>query len=570
MKLVICATDEAKNGLLAHSHQLEDGRMPKGQRLSLADIERLKHAGIERVRIALPDAGDMQENEAAAALATAMKIDHASLSTAATGRVNIHADMLGIVRYDKELLTKLNRVDEAVTISMVAHNQMLAAGDMLATIKIIPFFVAQKSIEKIIQMLTSADLWRFHPIRPQSSLLLQTRLPRQPDRLFENTKKVTSKRLAMLGCHLSADYQLPHNCDQLAAKLADLRDDKAEIILIAGASAITDRSDIIPSAIEQAGGHILHFGLPVDPGNLLLLARLKDKLVIGLPGCARSPKLNGLDWILQLHLAGIDLNQRELAEMAAGGLLMEIISRPMPRLMAHITEEDMRCAGLLLAAGRSTRMSGASSGSGLSGSGLSGISTSEDPDQVSNKLLADMGGKPMIRQIAETMLASELGKLYIVVGHQAEAIAAALDGLAVQLIFNPDYRLGQSTSLRAGLAAIDDKYTDLLVMLGDMPLISIDLINQLLVAHQNGPEQIMQKRSARITCPVFDTMQGHPVIWGRSFFPELSKMKGDQGGKPLFEQYPDAVQTVPVSDDGVLRDADTPDMLADIRTRFHR
>lgn len=560
MKLIETPIDQAQNGLLAHSHTLPQGRIPKGRHLSKADIEKLREAGVDKVRIALAEDGDIAENEAAAAIAAALKMTDVTCGTAATGRVNIHADKLGILRYDRDLLTALNMVDEAITISLVAHNQLLAEGDMLATIKIIPFYVTKTSVAEIIRMLTDRSFWQFHPITTRTSCLVQTRLPRQPDRLFENTKKVTEKRLAMLGCKLGASYELAHETAPLAAQLNKLGKDSQDIIFIAGASAITDRSDIIPAAIEQAGGRILHFGLPVDPGNLLLLAQLNDKLVIGLPGCARSPKLNGLDWVLQLHLAGIELSDSELAEMAAGGLLMEIISRPMPRLLTHGDEAGMSCAGLLLAAGRSTRMS-----AGHPESNLNALS-----DETVNKLLADMGGKPMVRQIAETMLASDLGTLYVVVGHQAERVSAALGGLPVRLIFNPDYRLGQSTSLRAGLAAIDDKYTDLMVMLGDMPLISDTLINQLLTAHEAGPEQTQQKRSSRITCPTFDSQQGHPVIWGRSFFAELSKMKGDQGGKPLFEQYPDALQSIPVLDDAVLKDADTPSMLADIRSRFSR
>ena len=105
----------------------------------------------------------------------------------------------------------------------------------------------------------------------------------------------------------------------------------AEMVVVFGASAIADTRDVIPAAVESIGGHIEHFGMPVDPGNLLLVAEANGRPVLGAPGCARSPKENGFDWVLTRLLAGLPIRRSDITGLGVGGLLMEIVTRPQPR-----------------------------------------------------------------------------------------------------------------------------------------------------------------------------------------------------------------------------------------------
>ena len=123
---------------------------------------------------------------------------------------------------------------------------------------------------------------------------------------------------------------MAHDIAPLADAIAEA-ESAADPILVFGASAITDRRDVIPAAIEQAGGRIAAFGMPVDPGNLLLSATLGGATVVGLPGCARSPKLNGFDFVLWRMRPGLPVGRTEIAAMGVGGLLTEIPTRPQPR-----------------------------------------------------------------------------------------------------------------------------------------------------------------------------------------------------------------------------------------------
>jgi molybdenum cofactor cytidylyltransferase len=109
------------------------------------------------------------------------------------------------------------------------------------------------------------------------------------------------------------------------------------MILLAGETAIMDAHDIVPRAVERAGGHVESVGAPVDPGNLLMLAYIGDVSIVGAPGCARSRKTNIVDWILPRLLVGDKLTRRDIVELGHGGLLQDIRERGMPR---DIREED--------------------------------------------------------------------------------------------------------------------------------------------------------------------------------------------------------------------------------------
>lgn len=538
MKLRQLSPHEAVGHLAVHSLKTPAGKIGKGQVITAADAETLVRAGIENLSCAVADPGDVDENAAAEQLAKALGRAGVIPGQAFTGRINFTAEDIGIVRYNRENLKRVNAVDEGITLALVQHNQLLAPGDMIATLKIIPFFVAAENLARVEAILAEAPLFTFHPLRPSRTWLIQSRFEHQPDSLFAATERVTRDRISQLGSSMIGTHLVAHDREDLAAAIREAVEADAETVLIAGASAIADRHDVIPEAVEMAGGVIDHFGLAVDPGNLLMLGHLGERLVVGMPGCARSPKLNGLDWVMQLHLAGIELDRDELAEMAAGGLLMEIASRPMPRALVARKPKPARIEGVLLAAGTSSRMG----------------------DE--NKLLAPINGNPMVRHIAETMLASSIDTITVILGHDAEAVAAALDGVEARLVFNPQYRKGQSTSLLTALNHRDAATTDLMVFLGDMPFVEPAVIDRLIAAHGED-----ERRASRITLPAVEGQRGNPVIWGESFFAEMAGITGDTGARPLFEAYPAAINAVAFDLPDLLIDADTPEALDRVRQR---
>jgi molybdenum cofactor cytidylyltransferase len=331
---------------------------------------------------------------------------------------------------------------------------------------------------------------------------------------------------------------VPHEQAALTRAVGEVLEAGAELVIVFGASAIADRRDVIPAALEAAGGTIEHFGMPVDPGNLMMIGRLRGQAVLGAPGCARSPKENGFDWVLMRLLAGLPVARADITGMGVGGLLMEIVTRPQPREERE-PEKGRRVAAVVLAAGRSTRMG------------------------AINKLIAEIGGKPLVRIAAEQALASRASPVIVVTGHQREKVEAALDGLPVRLVHNPDYAEGLGTSLKAGIAAVPAEADGAIVCLGDMPQVDSALIDKLIAAFD--PE-----RGALVVVPSIGGRRGNPVLWSRRFFPDLMAVQGDIGARHLIGAYAEAVVEVPVAGEAALIDVDTPESLSAVKAEIER
>jgi molybdenum cofactor cytidylyltransferase len=398
---------------------------------------------------------------------------------------------------------------------------------MVATVKIIPYGVPASLVEQALAGLDGLKPIAVQPYRPMKLAVISTLLPGLKPSVVDKTLRVMGERLAPAGAMIAADIRVPHQEEPLAqALVAEAAD--ADLIIVFGASAITDRRDVIPKALLAAGGRIEHLGMPVDPGNLLLVGEIGGKPVVGAPGCARSPKENGFDWVLQRLLAGIPVKKPDIQAMGVGGLLMEIVSRPQPRAPSHAALAPV--AGLVLAAGRSTRMGEA------------------------NKLLLPVRGKPMLRHAVAAQLASTAQPVLVVTGHQHGEVEAALAGLDVIVLPNPDFAEGLATSLRAGIAAVPESAPGVIVSLGDMPNVTGPVLDRLAQAFADAPD-------ALAVVPTLLGQRGNPVLLSRALFPAVAQLTGDQGARRLLEEAGDAVVEVPLDDPAIALDVDTPEAL---------
>lgn len=531
MKFGRRALSDCLNAILVHAVYLPDGRIAKGTCLTSNHLSRLHAGGIEEVVVAMLEEGDLGEDAAANMIAVALMPANVRLSAAATGRVNIYATERGLLRFDRVRLRDVNMVDEGITLATVQHNQLVEAGDLIATLKIIPYSVAETAVATVIGLGADEPVISFHRLRPRSFGLIQTRIPGMADKIINATEQTAKQRLNQLGCALVDSRVVAHEAAAIHQAITESRANGPEVMLIAGGSAIADRRDEVPVGVVAAGGSIDHFGLPVDPGNLLMLAHIDEMPVIGMPGCARSIRMNGFDWILHLLLAELQIDAVEIADMAAGGLLMEIVSRPLPRKMVERRQiSNATIGGVILAAGQSQRMG------------------------AQNKLLAEIDGVPIIRQTAQALLDGGLNDLVIVTGHEHGQIAAVLADLPVTCIYNDDYQSGQASSVACGVRHHQaGPHAAVLIALGDMPLVTPDLIAALLRDHIGLPDA-----PDRITLPVCDGRRGNPVIWGRGFFDGLMALTGDSGGRTIFAENKNAVNSLNWPDDSIHFDVDTP------------
>lgn len=542
MKFGPVAVAEAEGAILAHGLKGDGFAFRKGRVLSAADLDRLRAAGIAEVVVARLEAGDVGEDEAAAQVAAALAGADVRLSAAATGRCNLFADRAGVALIDRARIEAINLIDEAITVATLAPFARVTAGQMLATVKIIPFAAPGGAVARCVDIAAAGrPPLAVAAFAPHRVGLVQTRLPGMKASVLEATRRVTAVRLEALGSQLAADALVAHEDGAVAVAIDHQRAAGCDPVLVLGASAIVDRRDVVPQAVSRLGGNVLHLGMPVDPGNLLMLAAIDAIRIVGLPGCARSPKTNGCDWVLERLLAGLPLDGAEIMRMGVGGLLTEIASRPLPRRRAteppavRTTARAMPAApapvaAIILAAGHGRRFVGG------------------------NKLLAAFRGQPLIRWVAEAALASEARPVVVVVGHDAASVEAALAGLTVRVIPNPEHARGLSTSLRAGLVGLPPDIAGVLVLLADMPLLTAAHLDRLIATFRGDGRQ-------PVCLPVHGGRRGNPVLWPARLFPALMRIEGDMGGRALLASAEPLVE-VAMPDAGVLTDVDDAEGLS--------
>ena len=539
--------DEATGAILGHSWRSGGINFAKGRRLSADDVGKLKAAGVSAIVAARLDADDVHEDEAAATVAKALAGEGIEVTAPFTGRCNHFARGSGLAVVDHARIDALNELDESVTVATLPPFARVEPRQMVATVKIIPYGAPKSAVARAIEVAHSANrpLISVAPFRAMRAGLVQTRLPGTRDKVLDKALGTTTKRLTSLGSTLSGERRVAHDAATIAGALKELKSEGCDLFLIAGASAIVDRHDVVPLGIAEAGGTVHHFGMPVDPGNLLLTAELDGKPVLGLPGCAKSPKYNGFDMVLERLAAGLTVGRAEIVRMGAGGLLAEIASRPQPRddepSEGEGPQQAPRVAVLVLAAGRSTRMGGP------------------------NKMLADANGAPLVVHAVKAALESQAIEIVVVLGHMADQVRAGIENAIpgrsrLRFVTNPDFVDGLSTSVRTGIGALSSNVDAAIVQLGDMPGVGASLLNRLIAAF--SPVE-----GRAICVPTVGGKRGNPVLWARRFFPEMATLSGDSGAKHLIGEHADLVCEVEMTGEAAITDIDTPEALKAWRER---
>ena len=519
---------EALGARLAHGVRMPGLSLRKGHVVTAGDVEALAAAGAATVIAVRLEEGDMDENEAAALVADAIASDHLSFTPPATGRVNLHATATGLFVVDRAAIDRFNRVDPAITIATLPDHARVGAGDMVATIKIIPLAVPRDVARRAAAVMAAGRALEVKAFSPHRVGLVATELPTLKASVMDKTRRLLEQRLQPSGSRLTDETRVPHRATALAEamRMAAAAND---LVIVFGASAVTDANDVIPAAIRAAGGIVEHVGMPVDPGNLLVLGRIGDVPVVGAPGCARSPKENGFDWVLARILAGEKPGSEEIAGMGVGGLLAEIASRPQPRDL-RAPQPPLSVAAVVLAAGRASRMRG------------------------SHKLLAAFDGAALVRRSAEAALAARPARVLVVTGHRAQEVEAQLSGLPLDIIRNRDHALGMSTSLRAGVAALGAGCDGVVVMLADMPHVTGGDVRLLLEAFTAAGGQVIVRA-------VSGGKRGNPVVLPRSVFNAILQLEGDVGARHIVESAGRDVIDVEIGEAAHI-DVDTPEAVA--------
>ena len=536
MKFGPVPVDQAEGTILAHSLGLPGRRLKKGRLLNRADIDALRDAQFDTVIVAKTEPGDILEDEAAGRIVSAMtgSPKEMNLRTSApfTGRANLYAESAGVLRVDENRVRALNAIDEAITFATLPDFTRVTTRQMLGTVKIIPYGCTESAVEKAEALIAGPAMLQVHPVVRRSAHLILTRTPGMKDKVVQKGADAIITRLSALGIDSVGQEVVAHATVPLAAAITTAN---ADMVLILTGSATSDRNDIGPAGLVEAGGQLTRFGMPVDPGNLLFLGELRGVPVIGLPGCARSPKLNGADWVIERIACGLDVSAQDIADMGVGGLLKEIPSRPQPRDGGAIAPQRPVIAAILLAAGESTRMRGV------------------------DKLLEEIDETPILRRMAEMLLDSGCDDVFCVLRPADDARRSALESLAVHQVSNPRAAEGMATSIAAGIASLPRNVDAALIVLADMPDVTATDIDRMIAGFDPDEDRSI----IRAATPSGEA--GHPVLFGRRFFEALAALDGDRGARDVIAEHPEFVVDVVLSGEAATTDLDTPEAWAEWR-----
>ena len=517
---------ECVNGILAHTVTLDGKKFLKGRIISKEDQKYFIQNNLEYLICAKLTKNDIHEDNAANILAKMFNNNTLALEKAFTGRANILANESGLLVINEDKIRRFNKISNSITIATLQNNCIVSKGEMIATIKIIPFSIMVKSIKTIEKINFKKSLY-VQTYKEKKCALLLTHFNKENIKLNDISHKRIKERLVPLNCSIEIIETCEHNSDEITKNIKKFEKKDIDLILILGSSAIVDIKDKIPEAIINSGGKIIRFGMPVDPGNLLLLGEIKNTPVVGLPGCARSPTLNGFDWVLERLLSGNAISNNDISDMGVGGLLKTINKRK----MSLTKDTKYKITNIILAAGQSKRMLN------------------------DNKLLIKINKKTMLEKMVTTSLNSSADNTVLVLGYQSDIMQEIVNDKKIITIVNKDFAKGLSSSLQCGISALPDDCDAAVIILADMPSIESTVIDNII-------NSFNPKKNNSIIIPTFNNKKGNPILLDRKFFPDILRVKGDKGAKDIIVNNKNSILEVPQKNSAVLNDIDTKEDLS--------
>ncbi len=518
------SVDEAEGAILAHSVMAGQVKLKKGSTLTASDVQALRHAGIEKITVAKLEADDIGESEAAQSLGEVVASPSIQARAPFAGRVNLFAKATGLLCYDQEKLQSVNLIDEAVCVALKAPLSQVKQGQMIGTIKIIPYALPSGLLRNAVDAARGIGL-QVTPFGENKISLILTRSAGMSEKLITKGEQAVAMRLAAFDAYID-DLQIVKH--EQAALAGAIKNAQGNMVLILTAQATADRRDVAPAALVEAGGELIRYGIPVDPGNLLFMGSLENRSVIGLPGCVRAPVLNGTDFVLARLLAGIAMKDSDFAQLGCGGFLKESAHRPMPRLAGR-DREGGKIAAVILAAGFAKRMHGR------------------------DKILELVNGQPLLARLIGEAKKAQIDDVFVVLPKQGYENRRAVAQPLALVVDHPNPEEGMGSSIRLAVENLGADYEALLFLLGDMPEINAQHLNLLIGAYSPQDErEIIRAASA-------NGQPGHPVLFGRRFFEPLMQLSGDIGAKSIVQNMEDFVETVRLPAEAAITDLDTPE-----------
>ncbi len=322
MKFENTAVAESVGRILAHSFVSPAFRLAKGRAISPDDCRQLEAAGIHRIDTVILEEDETDEREAALQLADRLLGRGLWLDAKPSGSVDLRAREAGLVQLEESVINKCNLLAESVTIATRRALDRVDRDERVATVKVIPYGVRSRVVSAISRYLNRyRDVVAVRTFRALKVGLIQTTSSTRRDPQLDKTREVVSHRLQPISATLGSVICCDHAPAAIQEAIIDQHRQGCDIIVLVGPTAIVDRGDMIPASIDAMGGRIEHYGMPVEPGHMLLLASYGAVPIIGSPTCIRSPRQNGFDLLLARYAAGLSVSGKDIMQMGVGGLL---------------------------------------------------------------------------------------------------------------------------------------------------------------------------------------------------------------------------------------------------------
>jgi len=309
--------------ILTHNLVDQTGRrlLGKGRPLKPADLPTLQASGQNTVYVAVLADDDVDENEAARQLGSVVCAGPVRATKATTGRVSFMAEKAGVFKVNPEPLLALNEIS-GITLATLTSNTVVSTKKVLATLKIIPYAIPQKMLEQAYNILVACQpLMTINPFIIQKAVLIAVGQEAARKKVVGSFTPPLTERLTSYGTSLISGSYVSESVLEISEAIKTALSSDVGLIIIVGETSTMDEDDIIPQAIKHIGGQIVQHGVPVDPGNLLMIGYYQDTPIVGAPGCARSLSHNVIDMILPRLVTGERLTRRDLVALGHGGYL---------------------------------------------------------------------------------------------------------------------------------------------------------------------------------------------------------------------------------------------------------
>lgn len=320
------AVEKAVGTVLAHDltqiipGEYKGPKFKKGHVITEEDIPVMLSMGKKHLYVLEKDDTDVHENDAALRIASKAAGNGIRLTDPAEGKIELIAEINGLLKIDRERLYELVAQDE-IMFASIHDNIVVREGEKLAGTRIIPLFVAEEVMQKAEALLAGGPIIEIVPLKEMRVGVVTTGSEVYSGLIEDAFGPVLVKKFGALGSKVEKQLFADDDEEMIADCIKQLIDEGMDIIGITGGMSV-DPDDRTPSGIRKAGGEVISYGAPVLPGAMFMLSYIGDVPVVGLPGCVMYSRTSIFDLIVPRLLAGEKVTKADINKLAVGGLCL--------------------------------------------------------------------------------------------------------------------------------------------------------------------------------------------------------------------------------------------------------